>query len=592
MTEMPTITLTQHAMLVLWGAFASQIGLIKALERVKIPQRKRDHTPERKLIEFLVAILGGCEYLQDISHGPHPLDQDQAVAEAWHQAEWADYSGVSRTLKACTLETVADLKCVLEDVSQPFIDQEVSLALSERGVIIYDGDLTGRPVSNTSTTYGGAAFGWMSDEIRLGFQLALVSLHSPTYGRLWLSGQHHPGDMVSTSQAEALVRAAEARTGVRPWRRTDLVQQHLADQEQRLHQAREQWTLRGEQVRAALAESQRVEQELQFWQHRVTELAGESARPGQPIKPYSHLAKAQDKVRIYTARLARRQQKVGLAIRLMDREKERVQAQQQAVSGLQERLGQFEADNQANPAPIRAIIRLDAGFGSAQNVTWLIEMGYDLYSKPTNPHVAQALLNQVDEATAWTPVGSNAEIITWSQQSLKHCPYPLDLALERFYTGPTLRYSTLLHYGADDVVPDPPGWFTFYNGRQLIEAGIKEAKSVFHLKHMPVHSAGGILIQELFALFVANFVRWAAYWLNQAALNPNSPLTQPRPNIKALVRVAANTSAWVVRQPDGGYLLSFTDASCYRGLEIAVPGTWSYQLPLKLFSCKSANFSP
>src|SRR5258706_13642511 len=41
----------------------------------------------------------------------------------------------------------------------------------------------------------------------------------PTYGRLWLSVTHHPGDTVSCTQAEALVLAAEARTRLRPRRR-------------------------------------------------------------------------------------------------------------------------------------------------------------------------------------------------------------------------------------------------------------------------------------------------------------------------------------------------------------------------------------
>ena len=45
-----------------------------------------------------MAILGGLEHLQDISLSAHPLDMDQAVAEAWGQPGWADYSGVSRTL--------------------------------------------------------------------------------------------------------------------------------------------------------------------------------------------------------------------------------------------------------------------------------------------------------------------------------------------------------------------------------------------------------------------------------------------------------------------------------------------------------------
>ena len=202
--DVPVTMLTNHAMLVVWGHFARQIGLIDALETLPIPQRKRDHTPQTKLIEFLVAILGGCAYLQDISHGPHPLDQDQAVAQAWGQPGWADYSGVSRTLKVCTEETVAAVTQALQAVSQPFIDREAMLALRERGVIVYDGDLTGRPVSNTSTTYPGAAFGWMGEAVGLGYQAAMVSMHSPTYGRLWLSVEQHPGSVVPSTQAEAL----------------------------------------------------------------------------------------------------------------------------------------------------------------------------------------------------------------------------------------------------------------------------------------------------------------------------------------------------------------------------------------------------
>jgi len=93
----PKIMRTAHAMLVPWGIFASQIGLVQGLEKVPIAQRKRDYEPQTKLIEFLAAILSGCRYLQDISHGPHPLDRDQAVATAWGQPGWADYSGVSRT---------------------------------------------------------------------------------------------------------------------------------------------------------------------------------------------------------------------------------------------------------------------------------------------------------------------------------------------------------------------------------------------------------------------------------------------------------------------------------------------------------------
>lgn len=164
------VTRTAHVMLVPWGLFARRVGLVQRLQQVSIPQRTREHTPQSKMIEFLVSILGGCAYLQDISAGPHPLDHDQAVARAWGQPAWADYSGVSRTLNACTPQTVEAVRRAVAQVSSPFIASEVLLSLQEKGVLVYDGDLSGRPVSSTSTTYQGAAFGWMDDAVPPGYQ--------------------------------------------------------------------------------------------------------------------------------------------------------------------------------------------------------------------------------------------------------------------------------------------------------------------------------------------------------------------------------------------------------------------------------------
>ena len=57
--------LTQHAMLVVWGAYAQRIGLVKALEQVELSQKCRTHRPQTNIIEFLVAILAGLPELQD-----------------------------------------------------------------------------------------------------------------------------------------------------------------------------------------------------------------------------------------------------------------------------------------------------------------------------------------------------------------------------------------------------------------------------------------------------------------------------------------------------------------------------------------------
>ena len=86
------------------GSFAEHIGLVEQMEAVSLKQKRYWHTPQTKVLEFLVAILAGVKHLQDISLSAHPLDKDQAVAEAWGQPDWADYSGVSRTLSGLSWE--------------------------------------------------------------------------------------------------------------------------------------------------------------------------------------------------------------------------------------------------------------------------------------------------------------------------------------------------------------------------------------------------------------------------------------------------------------------------------------------------------
>ena len=51
------------------------------------------------MIEFLVAILSGAKYLQDISLVAHPLDKDVAVTQAWGQKRWADVNALVEVLE-------------------------------------------------------------------------------------------------------------------------------------------------------------------------------------------------------------------------------------------------------------------------------------------------------------------------------------------------------------------------------------------------------------------------------------------------------------------------------------------------------------
>ncbi len=136
---------TQHAFLVVWGWFAEHIGLIQQLQAVSLKQKSYHHRPQTKVLEFLVAILAGLQHLQEISLAAHPLDKDQAVAQAWGQPAWADYSGVSRTLSGLSWQEVKQLVQVLVQISQPYLDTEVQVLCSQRTRLRLDGDLTGIP---------------------------------------------------------------------------------------------------------------------------------------------------------------------------------------------------------------------------------------------------------------------------------------------------------------------------------------------------------------------------------------------------------------------------------------------------------------
>ncbi len=580
---------TEHALLVLLGQYAQHLGLIPALLAVPLHQKTYIHRPQAKILEFLVAILAGLPYLEDISRDGRPLDQDEAVATAWQQPGWADYSGVGRTLQALTQAEAEAIGQVLREISRPLIDEQVTQALVEQGRLIYDGALTGRTVSSTSTTYPAAAFGHMDDEVRLGYQAAVVSVGSPTYGRHWLAVKPHPGNLVSCLLAEELVLAAEASTGMRPWRRTEQLHQRWQALSEQRSQAEQRLAQRRTDLVAAQAELQVRTERWQTAAATLAALVADYQERQRPERPHSQLAQARQQVETRQRQHARQAQVVARTVQQIARYQNalvRVQAQE---VGLQARLQRFEHDNATNPAPVAAVFRLDAGFGTGDNVALLIEMGYEVYTRPHNHQVRDSLLRRVDDTTAWTRVGANADLVAWPTQSLKSCPYPVDLALERFYTGQTRRYGVLLHFGTDAVTTDLAAWFDGYNERQTIEAGIKEGKGVFQMHHLKVRTAPALWLQEQLAAFAANFVRWAAHWLStQCYQEPAQWLAPVAASIKALVQVAAHTPADVAWLPDGCWL-RFTDESLYAG-RIIQTGGWAFQLSLPLF--QSCSFEP
>ncbi len=227
-----TIRATDHGLLVPLGRFASQIGLLAALERVPFKMKTVAHRPADKLGEVLVHILAGGMHVQELEASPRPLVRDVAVAQAWGQQAFASSSGVSDLLRAATTDTVTALTAALRQVSAPY-RQRLLRALTPAWLVV-DCDLTGLVVSDQATTYEAADFGYMGEvgKVAKGYQFARAQVAGPR-DALLLGGFLHPGRTVSAHCLEELVTLVEAELG-RPRRRLEAVEPRLAAAEQEL----------------------------------------------------------------------------------------------------------------------------------------------------------------------------------------------------------------------------------------------------------------------------------------------------------------------------------------------------------------------
>lgn len=588
MSDNKTVQETDHAMLVVWGQYAHCLGIPQEFAQVPMSQKTVEHSPQSKVLEFLVAQLGGLEYLKDISLSATPLDQDTAVAQAWGQEGWADHSGVSRTMSVLTQEEAAKYAAILDKATQPMIDAEVQLALSS-GRLVLDGDLTPRPVSNGSKSYPESSYGYMDGKLQLGYQAAIITMGSPTYGRLGMSASRHTGKTVSATQAEALALDAERRLGRQPWRRTDLLTWRNEQREPELLKRQQRVSDAEASLRKTEENLAQINEKFLPMQDELQQLEAGYAAQKRLEKPHSQLAQARNKADVWQKRCQRCQNQITKAQAWLDRQRQRLSEWEAETAMLRERLQRFEAENAVNPNPIQAVLRLDAGFGTDSNLALLIEMGYEIYSKPYGNWLS-GLLGQMSKSRPndWQKVGKNAEMLAWKAATLPDFPYPLDLGYERFWQSPSdscqpkQAFSGLLHFGATQVTEDLPTWFGDYNSRQTIEAGNKEARQVFQAHHIKVRSLPAMRLQEHFALFCANFVRFAAHWLaEQCPQVPDGWKTSQSPNVKEQVKVGAHSPAYV-QWYGKDCLVRFKERSVYVGRSFFVRRQIAIQLTLRI----------
>jgi hypothetical protein len=474
---------------------------------------------------------------------------------------------------------------VLRLVSAPYIQAAVMETIKQRGQLTLDVDLTGREVSPTSTDYPEADFGWMDDQVRKGYQAAITSLVCERWGRLLLTLQRYPGRTLSAACLQAAVKEVEEVLQVRPRRRVELVQgrrQELVVQMNYLH---DKLAENQRDQQRQWADLRSLRQEIKQLQAEVSQLQATYQANAWTERPHSQLAKRRHA-------LASAQKRASRAWRDLEKGQAQAASWQQRLNHLQDQLltldewlAYLEADNSANPTPVTMVVRIDAGFSTGANLTWLIEMGYTVLTKTHHSHSTDRLRRRRPAQPAWTPVGKNAEAMAMGAYHQNECPYPLQAMLVRYHLPAKTRYTSLLYYG-ETPPPALPDWFKLYNARQTLEAGIKQEKGVFTLKRHLVRSPIGMPLQEQFALFGANFVRWAAAWVKDLLSQANQNFKTALGQVKTLVRIVSHTRARWVRNAVGNTLI-FDETSPFAGTVIRLSGWVAVQLPLRLF-----NFAP
>lgn len=505
--QQQTLVETEHALLIGYGRFAEQTGLIEALERLPFKMKTVEHSPEDKAAELLAHILAGGMHVNGLSKSAHPLVSDQAVAEAWGQDSFASASGVSAFLRSVSQDTVLALKTGIRSVLDPY-RRRILRELSPSYLVV-DLDLTGLVVSDQATTYEAAEFGYMGElaKVGRGYQFARAQLVGSTDSFV-LGGFLHPGRTVEARCLEELVALVEAELG-RPRRRVELLEGRLSEVA-----------------------------------HRLAEVEAEIARrEAGGTRP-------------------------RLGVRRLGHERDRLQAQRTFLEVQRDALA---ADNAKNPNPRRIILRLDGGFGDATRLAWLYEQGYDFVVRAHNQQVAARL--RLEEELSWAKVSKNGFLAESKQTRVGECPYPLRLFASKQWWGDKRpeRWSALI------VSPslEAKHWPTrrvgvFYNARQIIEAGIKEAKGMFASRHLPTRHQPGIAFYQELVLLAQNLVRWfRRRFLGNTVLAAAS--------VKELVRIGANSRAKVLRCGDV-VSLTFAEDSPWSGITLSLKAQFSYQL--------------
>jgi 2'-5' RNA ligase len=406
-------------------------------------------------------------------------------------------------------------------------------------------------------------------EVRLFYALFPVSERSH------VAVFHRPGNASAKTCLRESIETAEVRLGCRPRRRTALLGQRIATAEAKIAQKTRWVQAQRAVIRRQMERQVRLGDQLRALQPQLAALTAQYA--DKTVRPHSKLAQVREQKAIWERQLQSALAQEAQARRVCQQHQQRLAQVTAERDELVRWLAQLEADNANNANPVQIRWLLDGCFGDADSVTYLIEMGYDLYTI-ANGQTTKALRTEVPDDAQWTPVGVRTQALDMTRQQMGSCPYAVRLTLLRWKEKDSFQYSTLISFSETEVLPTAE-LFPTYHQRQDVEAGIKQGKSTFSFTKLRVRSPAGIRLLGQFALFFwPNFVHWAATWLADR-MDQGTRLLQ---QVRTQVRVAANTPA-VVLTNASGQMVEFSACGPYPGLCIRLDHPFVYQLPMPLF---------
>ncbi|MFQ5410270.1 MAG: hypothetical protein ACE5FI_17810 [Anaerolineales bacterium] len=134
-------TNTRYAPLAALWHYYQQRQMLRPLESVQIPMKRRDFAPQSKLTQILCSILAGCETLSEVNTKLRP---EVGLARAGSWGRFADQATLSRTLDALTLTNIEQLRTAVTTI---WCQNSQAYHHDWRGFLWLDFDLSGLPCS-------------------------------------------------------------------------------------------------------------------------------------------------------------------------------------------------------------------------------------------------------------------------------------------------------------------------------------------------------------------------------------------------------------------------------------------------------------